>query len=105
MILTGNCLQAITHALSGAYRLTLCDGHVQVICRHLPGRAIATAVALGETLWILIDIDKPSATLHAREMVLTWFADGPWAGRQTEAEIFGQLSSIGTVTELSLVSP
>lgn len=97
-MVTGECLHTLQMALSGSYRLALCGGLIQVMCRPLPGRAIAAAFNYCDTLWVVLDLDKPSAALHARQLVCRWFAERPWmdepAGYGVLEERGGQITDL-----------
>jgi hypothetical protein len=43
---------------------------VRVVYDSLPGRAICAATVADGLLWLVLDLDKPSAPRHARAMIL-----------------------------------
>lgn len=66
-------LRALNDALCGTYTLPIgTDGEAKVLCRSLPGRAIAAAARVDGVLVVCLDLDKPSASRHARAMLAEW---------------------------------
>jgi hypothetical protein len=42
---------------------------IRVITDTLPGRAICSATIVDDVLWLVLDLDKPSAPRHALAMI------------------------------------
>lgn len=52
--------------------LKSCSVHmrgIRVVTDTLPGRAICTATVVDGVLWLVLDLDKPSAHRHALAMI------------------------------------
>lgn len=49
---------------------------IRVVYDSLPGRAICAATVVDGLLWLVVDLDKPSANRHARAMILEAQASG-----------------------------
>ena len=59
-------------ALTGQYTMTLCGGRAELHCDSLPGDTVSAAARVDGVLHVFIDLDKPSAAKHARQMLLEW---------------------------------
>lgn len=58
--------------LSGQYVVELCDGAVQVHCTDLSADCVSAAVEKDDVLHVFVDLKKPAAALHARQMLREW---------------------------------
>jgi hypothetical protein len=59
--------------LSGEYTVELCGGKAWLYCTQLPADTASAAVQCGDgVLHVFLDLDKPGAYAHAREMLRTW---------------------------------
>lgn len=62
-------LESLELLLAGANAVPLVDGEVQVVWASLPGRSAVATGRVGDTLWIVIDDEKPLGRAHAAELI------------------------------------
>ena len=61
--------------LSGEYVIELCGGKVWLYCTSLPVDTVSAACSTGDgVLHVFVDLDKPGAYAHARQMLREWLA-------------------------------
>lgn len=65
-------LHEVMGVLSARYAIDLCGGHVRLITAPLPGKAVCAIQWHQGVLCVLVDVEKPDAHSHAREMLRQW---------------------------------
>lgn len=60
--------------LSSNYVIDACGGAVRFITETLPGKAVCAIREQGGVLYIVVDLEKPLAHRHARQMIREWRA-------------------------------
>jgi hypothetical protein len=59
--------------LNSEYVVSLCDGRAWLYCTCLPGDTVSAAAQTHDgLLHLFVDLNKPQANRHAREMMRTW---------------------------------
>lgn len=75
-------MHELTTVLSSSYEMDLCGGAVRLITTELPGDAVSVLVrqstpsdpARSHRMVLIIDLEKPLAHRHARQMISEWRA-------------------------------
>lgn len=61
--------------LSGEYTVELCGGKAWLYCTQLPGDSVSAAIQGDDgVIHVFLDLDKPLAYAHARQMLRQWLA-------------------------------
>lgn len=71
-LLTEREITEIVAVLSTTYVVDICGGSTRIISAQLPGKAVCAAKRADDRLFIVVDLEKPLAHRHARQMLREW---------------------------------
>lgn len=71
-LLSGREISQIVSALSATYVIDIADGAATLLSGSLPGKAVSAIQRVDDHLFFVIDLEKPLAHRHARQMIRQW---------------------------------
>lgn len=71
-LLSGREINQIVSALSATYVIDIGDGAATLLSGALPGKAVCAIQRVDDHLFFIIDLEKPLAHRHARQMIKQW---------------------------------
>jgi hypothetical protein len=70
--LNDEAVHEVMSVLSARYAIDLCDANIRLITAPLGGKAVCAVQWHQGVLCVVVDVEKPMAHSHAREMLRQW---------------------------------